>query len=90
MGELGVLRRSGRTLTLEMDHTSLSSAKRGRGTTVTLYFFTCLGACGWEEYSLALIIFSILIHFNTFMCKPAKHLEMQQRSLEHDAQTHTL
>lgn len=27
LGELGVLRRSGRTLTLEMDHTSLSSAK---------------------------------------------------------------
>lgn len=30
LGELGVLRRSGRTLTLEIDHTSLSSAKGGQ------------------------------------------------------------
>lgn len=30
-GELGVLRKSGRTLTLEMDHTSLNSAKGSKG-----------------------------------------------------------
>lgn len=30
MGELGALRKSGRTLTLEMDHTSLNSAKSSK------------------------------------------------------------